>query len=289
MLERLDTIRPAKVVQAVEFHHPAIAYTSGMPHVEKHAPGSFCWIELATSDQSAAKSFYASLFGWDHNDSPMGPDSLYTTFTLDGRKAAACYTLQPDERSQGIPPHWNLYVCVTSADATTKRAGESEGNIFCGPFDVATHGRMSTIADPTGAVFSIWEPKDHPGLGVERQNASFCWADLSTPDPMRASQFYQDVFGWTFRAGQENYLHIANAGEDDYIGGIPPASMRDPNAPPHWLIYMQVDDCDSATAKAKDLGAKIFTGPMTIEHVGRMTFLADPQGAAFALFQPENQ
>jgi predicted enzyme related to lactoylglutathione lyase len=276
-----------QVVQPVEFHHLPIAYTACMPHVEKHAPGSFCWIELATTDQQAAKAFYTSLFGWKDTDSPMGPNAFYTTFTLDDRKAAACYALQPDELRLNIPAHWNLYVCVASADATTKRALESEGKVFCGPFDVMNHGRMSTIADPTGAVFSIWEPKDHPGIGVERQHASFCWADLSTPDPMRAAQFYQDLFGWTMRAGQENYLHIANAGEDDYIGGIPPVSMRQPNEPPHWVIYLQVDDCDAATAKAKELGAKVFAGPMTIEHVGRMTFLADPQGAVFALFQPE--
>ena len=262
-----------------------------MPYVENHAPGAFCRIELATTDQLAAKAFYTFLFDWKHTDSPMGPNEYYTMFTLAGRNAAACYALQPDQLRLGIPPHWNLYIQVANADATTKRALECDGKVFCGPFDVATHGRMSTIADPTGVVFSIWEPKDQPGIGVERQHASFCWADLSTPDPMRASQFYKDVFGWSMRAGQENYLHIANGhegnGSDNYIGGIPPVSMRLPHEPPHWQIYFQVDDCDAATAKAKQLGANVFAGPMTIEHVGRMTILADPQGAVFSLFQPE--
>jgi predicted enzyme related to lactoylglutathione lyase len=63
--------------------------------------------------------------------------------------------------------------------------------------------------------------------------------------------------------------------------------MCQPHEPPHWQIYFQVDDCDAATAKAKQLGANVFAGPMTIEHVGRMTILADPQGAVFSLFQPE--
>jgi predicted enzyme related to lactoylglutathione lyase len=35
-----------------------------MANVDEHWPGGFCWIELATSDQDAAKSFYSSLFGW---------------------------------------------------------------------------------------------------------------------------------------------------------------------------------------------------------------------------------
>ena len=241
-------------------------------------------MELSTSDQMAAKDFYALLFGWECDDSPMGPNDYYTTFTLRDHKAAACYTMRPDEAKLGVPPHWNLYVSVASADATTKHAAECDGKIFCGPFDVATHGRMSTIADPTGAVFSIWEPKEHPGISVQGQHGSFCWADLSTPDPARAANFYSEVFGWGTQPGQDDYLHITNG--SDYIGGIPPASRRAPHEPPHWMIYFQVDDCDATSARAKELGANIFFGPETIERVGRMTFLADPQGAAFALFQP---
>jgi hypothetical protein len=271
-------------VEQVKIHHLGIAYTAFMSYVEKHAPGAFCWVELGTSDQLAAKDFYTSLFGWQYVDSPMGPNDYYTMFMLENRNAAAGYTLRPDEVSHGVPPHWNLYISVDSADAAAKRAVECGGVILAGPFDVYTHGRMAVIADPTGAVFSVWEPKSHTGIGVHGQHASFCWADLSTPEPARAAQFYKDVFGWTMRAGDEEYLHIANAGE--YIGGIPPASRRAAHQPPHWLIYFQVDDCDAATAKAKELGASVFAGPMTIEHVGRMTVLADPQGAVFSLFQP---
>ncbi len=240
-------------------------------------------MELNTSDQTAAKKFYTSLFGWECTDSPMGPDDYYTTFSAQGHKAAGGFTMRPEEAKLGIPSHWNLYIAVASAEATTKRAAECGGKVFCGPFDVATHGRMSTIADPTGAVFSIWEPKEHPGIGVQGQHASFCWADLSTPDPTRAAKFYSEVFGWGMQPGQEDYLHITNG--KDYIGGIPPAKSRDANAPPHWMIYFQVDDCDASSTRAKELGANIFFGPQTIERVGRMTFLADPQGAVFALFQ----
>jgi predicted enzyme related to lactoylglutathione lyase len=46
-----------------------------------------------------------------------------------------------------------------------------------------------------------------------------------------------------------------------------------------------VKDCDAATAKAKDGGAKVYAGPMSMEGVGRWSVLADPQGAVFALFQ----
>lgn len=93
-----------------------------MPHVDQHAPGTFCWVELATSDQPAAKQFYNKLFGWSAFDQPMGANDFYTMFQLDGRHAAAAYTLRPEHRASNIPPHWMLYVCVTSADDTASRA-----------------------------------------------------------------------------------------------------------------------------------------------------------------------
>ena len=39
-----------------------------MSEVTTHPVGNFCWAELATSDQSAAKSFYTELFGWKANE-----------------------------------------------------------------------------------------------------------------------------------------------------------------------------------------------------------------------------
>ena len=56
-----------------------------MLHVEKHAPGDFCWIELATTNQSAAKKFYSELFSWTIGEFEMAPNDFYTTFKIDGR------------------------------------------------------------------------------------------------------------------------------------------------------------------------------------------------------------
>ena len=255
-----------------------------MPDVDKHADAAFSWIELGTSDQNAAKQFYTSLFGWTFDDSQMGPNDFYTMFQMEHRNAAAAYTLRGQETSMGVPPHWNLYISVASADASAQRASELGATVLAPPFDVYTYGRMAVMQDPTGAPFMIWEAKDHIGAGIEGENGSFCWADLSTADQEVAAKFYGDLFGWTFTTGEGGYLHIVNG--EAFIGGIPPAAHRNPHAPPHWMIYIQTDDCDGSTVKAKELGAQIFMGPMTIEKTGRMTVLADPQGATFALFQP---
>ncbi len=257
-----------------------------MPHVDKHPPGSFCWIELATTDQNAAKNFYTSLFGWTVNDIPMGPAGVYTIFQLDGRDAAAGCALRPEELAQGAPPHWNLYIAVDDADQAVERAAHLGGPSFGPAFDVPGAGRMAVLQDPTGAVFSIWQPKGNNGLGITGEPGSFCWADLNTPRPEHAKRFYSALFGWELMVGENDssgYLHIKNG--ETFIGGVPPAGQRDPNAPAHWMIYFWVSDVDATAAQAKELGAKLYMPPTTIENVGRMAVLADPQGAVSAIFK----
>lgn len=259
-----------------------------MSYIEKHPAGSFCWIELATTDQAAAKSFYGSLFGWTANDNPMGPGEVYTIFQLQGRDAAAGYTLRPEQRQQGVPPNWTVYIEVANADAAVTRARELGGTVLMGAFDVMDKGRMAVLQDPTGAVFCVWQSLSHSGIGIMGEDGTLSWADLSTPDPQRASKFYAGLFGWEIVTGEEDpehdYLHIKNG--EHFIGGIPPARDRQPGVPPHWLVYFHTTDCDAFAGKAKSLGANFYLPPTTMENVGRMAVVADPQGAVFALFQP---
>ena len=258
-----------------------------MTHIDKHAPGAFCWIELATTDQNAAKDFYGKLFGWAASDIPMGPNDFYTMFKLDGGDAGAAYTLRVEQRTQGVPPHWMVYVAVESADAAAACAAELGGKVLAPAFDVYDVGRMAVLQDPTGAVFSVWQAKKHIGTTISGVDGTLCWADLSTPDQGRAGEFYSALFGWKIVKGDEdpahNYFHIKNG--EEFIGGIPPASHRSPNVPPHWLAYFTASDVDAMAAKAKQLGATFYLPPTTFEDVGRMAVIADPQGATFAIFR----
>jgi uncharacterized protein len=256
-----------------------------MPKTDKHAPGTFCWVELATSDQNAAKSFYGSLFGWSVKDIPMGPDAFYSMFQLDSSDAAAAYTIRAEQRAQGVPPHWMLYIAVQSADDVTQRAAKLGGKVLAPAFDVFDLGRMAVLQDPTGATFSVWQPKQHAGTGIGGVDGTLCWADLSTPNQALAGKFYSGLFGWTIATedeGGHGYFHIKKG--EEFIGGIPPATHRDPNTPPHWVAYFLVSDCDATAAKAKELGARLYVPPTSFEE-GRFAVLADPQGAVFAIFQ----
>lgn len=259
-----------------------------MPTVERFAPGEFCWIEVASSNQKAANSFYAALFGWTVRDVPIGPDEVYSLLELQGRVAAGSFTISPDESAAGIPPHWHLYVAVVSADETAKKAAELGGKVVEAPFDIKDRGRAALIQDPTGAYISVWQANQRLGIGVTGEAGAFCWADLITPDQAKAKTFYEGLFGWKLKPGQEKesgYLHIMNG--ENYTGGVPPAHKNSPNDPPHWLIYFEAADVDKTFQRAKDMNARVLLRPMDFEGGGRVAMLADPLGAVFALYRDQ--
>ncbi len=257
-----------------------------MPVINSHKPGAFCWFELGTTDQEAAKSFYTSLFGWTFNDFPMGPDGNYTIFKLDGQDVAAAYTVG-GQMAPNVPPHWATYIAVQNADEAAGRVEAAGGKLLKPAFDVFDLGRMAVSADPTGAVFMLWQPKRNKGTGITGVDGTVCWADLSTPDPARAAEFYKSLFGWEVTKASKDssgYLHIKNG--EEFIGGIPPLEHYDPKIPPHWLIYFLVSNCDNSAAKAASMNGEFLFPPSDIPDVGRMAVVKDPQGAVFALFQP---
>jgi predicted enzyme related to lactoylglutathione lyase len=250
----------------------------------KAKPGSFCWFELATSDQAAAKKFYGGLFGWTANDNPMGPGSFYTMFQLRGRNVGGAYTLMADQAEQGVPPHWATYVAVANVDAAIAQAKTLGATVLAGPMDVAEHGRMAVLRDPTGAVISLWQAKQHQGVGLWGEVGAFCWSELMTRDTAAATKFYTALFGWKTKAGGVPgfpYTHWQNDGAD--IGGMMSIMEQWGPMPPHWVNYVQVNNCDETAAKATSLGGKVCMPPTDIPGTGRFAMLQDPQGAMLSV------
>lgn len=258
-----------------------------MATITQHAPGTFCWPELATTDQPGARKFYAALLGWDMNDTEMGPGEYYTMIMLKERNVGALYTMRKEERSQGVPPHWNSYVAVESADAAAARAKTLGGTLLAEPFDVMDVGRMAVIQDPTGAVFCVWQAKKHNGAGVLGETGSLVWTELLTTDPAKAQPFYTGLFGWRAEAkpmGPMTYTIYKNGAEQ--AGGMMQIMKEMGPMPSNWGVYFGVDDVDASAARAVSLGGKITVSPNDIPNIGRFAVLMDPQGAAFSIFKP---
>jgi len=252
-----------------------------------HAPGTFCWADLGTTDPAAAKRFYAGLFGWSFDDRPMGPDQFYTMCDIGGKHVAALYPQQDDERSAGIPPHWQAYIAVDSADKAAARATELGGKLLAPPFDVFEAGRMAVVQDPTGAVIALWEARNHAGAGMVGDPGAIVWNELATGDTAKAAAFYSGLFGWTGEEMKmEKFTYTTFKLGDQMAGGMMPILPEWRGMPPNWGIYFAVENVDASAAKAEQLGGTISSPPADIPGVGRFAVVRDPQGAMFSLFKP---
>lgn len=255
-----------------------------MPTVTKLEAGTFCWVELATTDEAAASKFYSTLFGWTERLVPMGEAGQYHIFTLGGRDAAAMYKMMPDMMKAGVPPHWGAYVAVDDVDATTKRAESLGAKVVAPPMDVMEQGRMAVLSDPSGAVISVWQAKAHSGIGVAGEPGALAWVQLNTTDTAKVKPFYSGLFGWAFRDDpmQEGGQYTTWMRGNEPTAGMMPMPPN-AGAPPHWLSYFAVTNVNESHAKAVSLGAKSHVPPTPIPAMGEFAVLADPQGAFFAI------
>jgi predicted enzyme related to lactoylglutathione lyase len=258
-----------------------------MSTLTKHAPGTFCWPELGTSDQAGAKKFYGTIFGWTFRDFPIGPEAgEYTIFQLGGRDAAACYTILPRMKAEEIPPHWMAYISVDNADVAAKKAVSLGGTLVKEPMNVMGFGRMAVLEDPTGAPFCLWQDTGHAGIGVLDEAGALAWTELQTSDPEKAAAFYTALFPWHTQTwpGPTEYTMFMRG--EVGAGGVTPTPARMKGLPPCWVTYFEVKDTDATVDKAQRNGGRLIAPVDDAPGVGRIAALADPSGARFAILQP---
>lgn len=114
------------------------------------------------------------------------------------------------------------------------------------------------------------------------------WYELMAGDLDRAKSFYEAVVGWTIAPpsqpmeGAENYRFLTRH-DGGMTGGAMQLSeaMREGGAKPMWAVYFAVADVDTSVGKLKELGGSVLIEPFDIPEVGRIAFVADPQGIPF--------
>lgn len=158
------------------------------------------------------------------------------------------------------------------------------GAVVVAPMEVTDAGRMAIFTDATGAVVAAWQPGNHMGAQLVGEPGAMSWNELSSSGLERSKAFYSEVFGWEWGGGDE-YAE-AKVGERVVAGAMPRRPGMPAEVPDHWLVYFGSADLDADTARAAELGATTVVGPTEIPGTGRFAVLVDPQGAAFALYQP---
>jgi predicted enzyme related to lactoylglutathione lyase len=114
-------------------------------------PGAMCWNEQMSWDFEDSRAFYAAVFGYEYGDVDGG--SSYATFKVDGRDVGGIGGLHAGVPA-GTPAGWRVYFGVADTDASVARVQANGGSVIREPID-HPYGRMSTVADDQGALFSL--------------------------------------------------------------------------------------------------------------------------------------
>ncbi|MEU7150357.1 VOC family protein [Streptomyces sp. NPDC045456] len=250
------------------------------------AAGAPCWADVMLPDLEAGKRFYGELFGWTFSGG--APESGgYTEAYKDGRAAAG---LMP-KRDGRMPTAWNVYFATPDAARTSALILRAGGRIVTEAAPVGDLGTMLVAADPTGAVFSIWQAGTHQGFGVQRESGAYVWTSLSTRDPERADAFYEEVFGFESvadsPAADERFRPWRLPGQGREVGGRIVMDEHAPAAmPPHFTVCFLVPGMDDAVRTTTRLGGRVTVEPVGTPG-GPFAVLTDNQGAGFGVMAPK--
>ena len=249
--------------------------------------GRFVWFEYSSADAKKAQAFYGELFGWKTKEM-AGGEAPYTMIAV-GEDTIGGYWPAPPA---GAPQHaqWISHLQVEDAKASAAKVKSLGGSVKMEPMKVGDAGTFAVVADPTGAVFSLWQPEKHEGVAdFKGKPGTFVWNELLTNDPDKALPFYKALAGFTVEAmdmGPMGTYHVLNF-EGKGRAGLMKAPMAD--VPSNWLPYVQVDDADRTAERAKKLGGTVTVAPMDIPEVGRFAVITDNQGGTIGVLKPSPQ
>ncbi|MGW2405025.1 VOC family protein [Streptomyces sp. NPDC001739] len=245
--------------------------------ITEPTPGAPCWVELGTSDVDAAKVYYREVFGW-RAETDLRPEAGgYTVFLLGAAPVAAVTPLY----APGQPTAWTVSFATRDADALAAAVTEAGGRQVMAPMDVFQQGRFAVLADPEGALFSVWQARDFPGAALLNAPGSLGWVELATRDEEAAKHFYTQVFGWTVGT-HEDYPQWGVDGAD--FGGLSALDEFYPDdVRAHWLPYFAVADVDETAARAAESGGMLLVPPTNVPEGPRIAVVRDPQGASFGI------
>ncbi|HEX5008118.1 MAG TPA: VOC family protein [Hyphomonadaceae bacterium] len=117
----------------------------------------------------------------------------------------------------------------------------------------------------------------------------FVWHQLMTRDVPGSRNFYSGLMGWKAQPWPLDPAYIVCHAADVPVAGITEMPAKLPaDVPSHWVQYIGTRDVDNTADAAVRAGGSILKAPSDMAGAGRYALLSDPQGAVFAIIDPEN-
>ncbi len=253
--------------------------------------GRFVWYELLTKDAEAAKAFYEPVVGWKA-EAWEESSQPYSIWQIGEEQVGGLMQLSPEHLEGGTRPQWWAHVTVEDVDQAASRAEELGGTIQTPPTDIPQIGRFAVVADPLGAILSLFKPNREAPPPEMMKVGHIAWNELDTSDYESTWNFYSGLFGWK-RAGSMDlgeagkyvtFRHPDDAEEQSMGGMFNAAKISE--MPVTWLYYIHVAAIEPALERVTKHGGKVLNGPNDVPG-GRAAQCLDNQGVLFALFSEE--
>lgn len=238
---------------------------------------------LRTTDVSAARAFYAAVFG----DSDL-----------------SIVPLHEQALARGARPHWLGFLRVDDVDLAMT-AFVARGASPLSPKWVTPEGvEFAVVRDPGGAVVALAKPSparvgEAPTLDAPSDRGIFgatghpdvVWHLLHTADVERAKAIYRELFGWELKErldlGSLGVFHpfAWQVGEDP-VGAMADVADRR-GVHPHWLFHVRVPSLGPALDAVQAHGG-VVVARVAVPNGDHIAVCEDAQGAAFALRAPRS-
>jgi predicted enzyme related to lactoylglutathione lyase len=255
------------------------------PNSQEHHVGKVVLVQLVTPDLTVAKRFYGGLLGWRFRDLKLGGDD-YAEASLDGQLVAGLMhkAVNAGERRQSS---WLTFLAVRDVDASKKLAVANGAKVLLEPHTIPGRGREAVFSDPQGAVFAVLASSTGDPPDEMADPGEWIWSSLSTTDPDANAGFYQTLFDYEVfdLPADQGARHLMLASDNHARASANTLPANRPNARPHWLNYIHVEDVGASSAKVVSLGGRVLVEPRLDRHGGKVAIVADPLGAPFGLLE----
>jgi len=243
-------------------------------------PGKVVWHDLLTEDPTAARRFYAGLFGWTFREVGLGRGQSYTVIKHDGRIIGGLVDARRIGGDVNVS-RWIPVLSVSDMAAAVAAVRAAGGTVYQAPLDIPQRGSVAVVADPQGAVLTLLEPRGGDPGDRPAEPGDWLWNEIWSSDPDATLAFYQSLvpaYEVEPLGDAESNYHYLSAGGTPRVGVIPKPVDRIANT---WMAYVKVSDPAATAAAAEHLGGEVLLPPRKNPLGGEVAILNDPTGAGF--------
>jgi predicted enzyme related to lactoylglutathione lyase len=242
--------------------------------------GRFVWHDLVTHDVAASQKFYASLLGWEFEQTTRSGHP-YVIVRSNGQLTGGI--VQREGANSG-PATWLSYLSVADLDRAIGQVTSAGGKVLLAPTAVGAYGRVAVVLDPQGAPLGLAGLTGTlPAEPAQPPLNRFFWMEHLAKDGPAALAFYKGFAGYESVTSSEHGIDYSVLKRQRSRAGLLQLPPQFEGVQPHWLPYVRVEDPAALAAKAISLGGKVVIEPRADIRNGTLSIVTDSTGAALAL------